>query len=116
MRVTTLAGSGLLTLATAVAPLHAEDMRVASGPDTKPCPTALAAIATCYSAKLESGAYLLAAMPRNWNGNLVVFAHGALDSRTARYIPRSHGPTLGRQQASCVAIRSAMTPRHDTAL
>src|SRR5262249_36164425 len=26
--------------------------------------------------KLETGAYVLAAMPNRWNGNLVVFAHG----------------------------------------
>jgi pimeloyl-ACP methyl ester carboxylesterase len=40
------------------------------------CPVAVAAIATCYSAKLPSGAYVTAAMPKTWNGNLVVFAHG----------------------------------------
>ena len=45
-------------------------------PDTVTCPDAIAAIATCYSAKLDTGAYLLAAMPKTWNGNLIVFAHG----------------------------------------
>ena len=45
-------------------------------PNTAACPDAVAKIAICYSAKLESGAYLLAAMPRSWNGNLIVFAHG----------------------------------------
>jgi pimeloyl-ACP methyl ester carboxylesterase len=45
-------------------------------PDTVPCPEAIAGIATCYSAKLDTGAYLLAAMPKTWNGNLIVFAHG----------------------------------------
>ncbi|HEY4264649.1 MAG TPA: hypothetical protein VGM72_04980 [Micropepsaceae bacterium] len=45
-------------------------------PDTIPCPEAVAQIATCYSAKLDSGAYVLAAMPKHWNGNLIVFAHG----------------------------------------
>ena len=34
------------------------------------------AIATCYSAKLDTGAYVTAAMPKTWNGNLIVFAHG----------------------------------------
>src|SRR5262245_36653492 len=45
-------------------------------PDTVACPEAIAGVATCYSAKLETGAYLLAAMPKTWNGNLIVFAHG----------------------------------------
>ena len=45
-------------------------------PDTTACPESIAAVATCYAAKQESGAYLLAAMPKNWNGNLIVFAHG----------------------------------------
>jgi hypothetical protein len=34
------------------------------------------AIATCYSERLASGAYVLAAMPKDWNGNLIVFGHG----------------------------------------
>jgi len=45
-------------------------------PDTVTCPEAIAEFATCYSAKLDTGAYLLAAMPKTWNGNLIVFAHG----------------------------------------
>jgi len=40
------------------------------------CPAEVAEIATCYTAKHPSGAYLLAAMPKTWNGNLTVFAHG----------------------------------------
>jgi hypothetical protein len=45
-------------------------------PSIVTCPAAVAEIAACYSEKLPSGAYLLAAMPRNWNGNLLVFGHG----------------------------------------
>src|SRR5258705_6562129 len=45
-------------------------------PDTTKCPEAIAAIATCYVARQETGAYLLAAMPKNWKGDLIVFAHG----------------------------------------
>ena len=45
-------------------------------PDTTPCPESVASIATCYTARHESGAYLYTVMPKNWNGNLVVFAHG----------------------------------------
>jgi len=44
--------------------------------DTTDCPKEVAAIATCYSARHPSGAYLLAAIPTAWNGHLVVFAHG----------------------------------------
>lgn len=45
-------------------------------PDTTRCPDNIANEATCYGARLPTGAYVLAAMPRNWNGNLIVFAHG----------------------------------------
>jgi len=48
----------------------------ASPPETVSCPETIGAAANCYSAKLDTGAYLLAAMPKNWNGNLIVFAHG----------------------------------------
>ena len=44
--------------------------------DTTACPESIASIATCYSAKLDTGAYVTAAMPKTWNGNLIVFAHG----------------------------------------
>src|SRR5205085_11187629 len=44
--------------------------------DTVTCPDRIAAIATCHTAKLDTGAYVLAAVPRDWNGNLIVFAHG----------------------------------------
>jgi GNAT superfamily N-acetyltransferase len=45
-------------------------------PAATACPPAVAEIATCYSERLGSGAYLLAAMPKAWNGNLIVFGHG----------------------------------------
>src|SRR5258708_7408302 len=61
----------LMMAALVVAPAPAQAL-----PDTTACPESIAAIATCYAAKQESGAFLLAAMPKNWNGNLIVFAHG----------------------------------------
>jgi len=61
----------VMTLVPAIAQIGAKPL-----PDTVACPAAVAEIATCYSAKLESGAYLLAAMPKSWNGNLIVFGHG----------------------------------------
>jgi hypothetical protein len=45
-------------------------------PPTTACPEQVASIATCYGIKHQSGAYILAAMPKSWNGDLVVFAHG----------------------------------------
>src|ERR1700730_3615333 len=63
-------------------------------PDTAPCPESIAAIATCYTAKHETGAYLFAAMPKNWKGNLVVFAHGGptytppIVTSTQRYVDK----------------------------
>ena len=41
-----------------------------------PCPKQISDIATCYSAKLPTGAFVLTAMPKTWNGNLIVYAHG----------------------------------------
>src|SRR5499427_3940859 len=64
--------TGLLSIMTA--PAFAQGSAPVS--DTTDCPKEIAAIATCYSAKHPSGAYLLAAIPNIWNGHLVVFAHG----------------------------------------
>jgi hypothetical protein len=73
MRYIAPAGIGLFGIATTALPALAQT--AALPPSTK-CPDVVAEIATCYSAKHESGAYILAAMPKSWNGNLVVFAHG----------------------------------------
>jgi hypothetical protein len=64
--------AGLLSIITAPA------LAQGSAPfsDTTDCPKEVAAIATCYSAKHPSGAYLLAAIPNAWNGHLIVYAHG----------------------------------------
>src|SRR5262249_36148319 len=64
--------AGLLSIITA--PAFAQGSAPVS--DTTECPKEVAAIATCYSAKHPSGAYLLAAIPNAWNGHLIVFAHG----------------------------------------
>ncbi len=44
--------------------------------DAFPCPPEISAIASCYSAKLPTGAFVLAAVPKTWNKNLIVYAHG----------------------------------------
>src|SRR5699024_2692869 len=40
------------------------------------CPQPVAEVALCYSAQDASGAWLLAAMPHDWNRRLIVHAHG----------------------------------------
>jgi hypothetical protein len=51
------------------------------------CPKSITEIGGCFSARQDTGAYVLAALPKNWNGNLVVFAHGgpAIVAPTATY-------------------------------
>src|SRR5262245_9625285 len=65
--------SAVATLAITSLPTLAQE---APKPAAVTCPAEITEIATCYGAKHASGAYLLAALPKNWNGNLVVFAHG----------------------------------------
>lgn len=48
----------------------------ATPPEPIACPEAIASLATCYGVKQDSGAFIFAAMPKTWNGDLVVFAHG----------------------------------------
>jgi hypothetical protein len=72
---------GLLGLAWSLAPAVAQEGTAKEGPkgaapSTAACPAPVAAIATCYSERLASGAYVLAATPKDWNGNLIVFGHG----------------------------------------
>jgi GNAT superfamily N-acetyltransferase len=59
-----------------VAQVGSQEAPKAALPAATACPPAVAEIATCYSERLGSGAYLLAAMPKAWNGNLIVFGHG----------------------------------------
>jgi len=77
------AGLGPVTLAIAAlvgaVPGHSQESAKAALPDTTKCPDVIAEIAICYTAKHATGAFLLAALPKNWNGNLVVFAHGGPD-------------------------------------
>ena len=59
--------------------------------ETFPCPQQIANIATCYSAKMPAGAIVLAAMPKSWNGNLIVFAHGGPGPLPVSAAPLSAG-------------------------
>jgi hypothetical protein len=65
-----------LALAAMTGAAGAQGAQTAVPPDTTPCPEPIADIATCYTARHETGAYITAALPKTWNGNLVVFAHG----------------------------------------
>ena len=49
-----------------------------AAPDFKPapCPESVAAVARCHAARDANGAWLLAAIPREWNNALIVHAHG----------------------------------------
>lgn len=87
MRIAGLTGLGLLAFIVAGVPVIGQEGSKAALPDVAVCPAVIADLATCYSSKHESGAYLTAAMPKNWNGNLVVFAHGgpAIVPPTAAY-------------------------------
>ncbi|MDX3075304.1 hypothetical protein [Streptomyces sp. MI02-7b] len=51
----------------------------ADGPSPAPCPASLAAEATCYRGQDANGAFYAMAVPHDWNGSLVVHAHGGPD-------------------------------------
>jgi hypothetical protein len=67
--------AGLVAIMIGSAPVVGQPAGAAL-PETTACPEAIASLATCYEIKDASGAYILAAMPKTWNGDLVVFAHG----------------------------------------
>lgn len=51
----------------------------AAGPAPAACPAQVAAKATCYTGQDENGAHYALAVPTDWNGSLVVHAHGGPD-------------------------------------
>jgi hypothetical protein len=48
-------------------------------PTAATCPPSLAGKATCYTGQDTNGAYYTIAVPKRWNGSLVVHAHGGPD-------------------------------------
>ncbi|MEV0388145.1 DUF6351 family protein [Nonomuraea sp. NPDC050643] len=48
-------------------------------PTAVACPSGLAAKATCHAGQDANGAYYTMAVPKRWNGSLVVHAHGGPD-------------------------------------
>lgn len=51
----------------------------AGHPVSAACPSSLAGRATCYTGQDANGAYYSIAIPKTWNGSLVVHAHGGPD-------------------------------------
>lgn len=48
-------------------------------PGLAACPASVADKATCYTGQDANGAYYAIAVPKQWNGSLVVHAHGGPD-------------------------------------
>lgn len=66
----------VLGLATIVVPAPA---LAADTPAPSACPVVLSDVATCYTGQDDNGAYYAIAVPDDWNGSLVVHAHGGPD-------------------------------------
>lgn len=67
---------GALTGATPAATPAATDSQ---RPTTAPCPADLVEKAICYTGQDSNGAYYAIAVPKHWNGSLIVHAHGGPD-------------------------------------
>lgn len=72
LRDGSLAGALALALSTLAPPAAA----AAAGPEVAECPEAIAESATCYGGQDSNGAYYSIAIPNDWNGSLVMHAHG----------------------------------------
>ncbi|MGW5041581.1 hypothetical protein ACWEQK_25865 [Streptomyces parvulus] len=59
--------------------VSAAPARAAEPPAVADCPPALAEKATCWTGRDTGGAYYTMAVPKDWNGSLVVHAHGGPD-------------------------------------
>lgn len=60
----------------------------------RPCPKAVADIATCYEGPDGRGSFVLAALPRQWNRRLIVHAHGG--PRLGKPVPGDSDEDLDR--------------------
>lgn len=50
-----------------------------TGPDPSACPASVAEVADCWTGQDANGAYYAIAVPHDWDGDLVVHAHGGPD-------------------------------------
>lgn len=72
-----LACAGIALAAAACAPLSPKPEKTSEAPPVAAaCPPALSAVASCLAGQDSAGAYYLIAMPHQWNGHLVLHAHG----------------------------------------
>ena len=55
---------------------YGREVQNASSPVARPCPEPLNGTATCYAGQDQNGAYYWIAVPKAWNGSLVVHTHG----------------------------------------
>ncbi|WP_241678759.1 hypothetical protein [Streptomyces lasalocidi] len=93
-RTSVTGGLTLALLATLAVPAFSTPT-AAGVPVTAPCPADLADAATCYTGRSADGAHYAIAVPKEWNGSLVVHAHGGPDLGEESDPERSVGD-LGR--------------------
>jgi hypothetical protein len=86
---------GALLLAGLLAPAVPAGAAVA--PTEVACPPAVGDLATCWSGQDDHGAWYTFAVPDDWNGDLVVHAHG--------------GPDLGEESDPRAAWRTSTAGR-----
>ncbi|TCP55030.1 hypothetical protein EV191_102242 [Tamaricihabitans halophyticus] len=67
-----------------------------SGPEPAACPAAIATAATCFAGRDTTGAYYSIAIPNEWNGSLVMHAHGGPDLEPADSDPQRSADDLER--------------------
>ncbi|MGF9564568.1 hypothetical protein [Neorhizobium sp. JUb45] len=84
MRLTKLLLPALTVAVASALPAHAQQRQRAE-PQLKDCPKAMPAGTECFAGQDMRGAYYWIAKPKNWNGTLVVHAHGG--PRTAKPKP-----------------------------
>ena len=70
LKLTVVATTLMLCTSLAAGPTHDQP------PQVKPCPSGVAAGSRCLSGRDNAGAYYWLAVPTDWNGTLVVHAHG----------------------------------------
>ncbi|WP_103502739.1 MULTISPECIES: DUF6351 family protein [unclassified Streptomyces] len=76
LRTTLAAGTAGVALAAGLASGTASARGAAPEPDVAACPESIADAATCYTGQGDNGAYYAFAVPDQWNGSLVLHAHG----------------------------------------
>ncbi|MFD9075066.1 hypothetical protein [Streptomyces lasiicapitis] len=90
--------AGLLapaSAAPAAVPAPANALTSTERPKATACPTSVGTKADCYTGRDTSGAYYAIAVPKKWNGSLVMHAHGGPDLG-AESDPRRSVEDLGR--------------------